>query len=106
MTLTTRAAAATVRTTFAFDATQNLLSWTLQQTSTTPQHVLAVVLRRASATGIRVITRLAGPGMMRARGSLTLNAVERLALYDGRLSVALYNTANATAPTETRLKLP
>lgn len=104
--LTTRAAAATIRTTFAFDATQNLLSWTLQQTTTTPQHVLAVVLRRVSVTGTRVIARLAGPGMTSARGSLTLNAVELSALREGRLSVALYDTVHATTPTETRLKLP
>ncbi len=106
MSLTTRAATATIHTTFAFDATQNLLSWTLQQTITTPQHVLAVVLRRASVTGSRVIARLAGPGMTSARGSLTLNAVELSALREGRLSVALYDTAHATTPTETRLKLP
>lgn len=106
MTLTTRAAAATVRTTFVFDATQNLLSWTLQQTTTTPQHVLAVVLRRTSVTGKRVIYRLAGPGVAHALGSLPLNAVDRLALYEGRLSVALYDIQHATTPTETRLKLP
>ena len=106
LTLITRTTAATVRTTFAFDATQNLLSWTLQRTTTQPQHVLAVVLRRTSVTGTRVMARLIGPGMTHARGALTLNAVERLALHDGRLSVALYDTQHATTPTETRLKLP
>jgi hypothetical protein len=66
--------------------------------------VQAVVLRRrgaqASPTGadVRVVTRLLGPDMHTASGTVMLNRVERLALRQGTLMMALYDGAHPTKP--------
>ena len=87
----------------------NTLSWTVRVSGTTP-NVLAVVLRRADADSsggaARVVARLVGPGVVRLHGVLPLNAIERRALREGRLRLALYETAHPTRPTETRIRLP
>jgi hypothetical protein len=65
----------------------------------------AVVLRRTNAnstrmgpTGsIRVISRLLGPGMRTASGTLALNGFERRALEAGGLSVAVYGATGGEA---------
>jgi hypothetical protein len=95
-----------------YDATTSTLRWSVQLTGAAMNDVQAVVLRRTNnaatvsnpAQSARVITRLLGPGMRDARGSLQLSGAERRALTDGRIVLALYNTGTA-APVETVLRL-
>ncbi len=47
----------------------------------------------------RVVSRLLGPGMTRASGTMPLYHADRLAFEEGRLSVAMY-TAEASEPVE------
>ena len=98
---------ATATADFRFEPSDNRLSWTVRVSGAVPK-VLAVVLRRmdADSGGVsRVIARLVGPGMARMRGVLPLNATEHRALNEGRLRLALYETAHPTRPTETRIRL-
>ncbi len=87
-----------------FDAPTSALTWSVAVTSATPDDVTAVVLRRrggptggmlAPGQTSRVIARLLGPGMRTANGTLTLNAAERLALAEGRMTVALFERTGA-----------
>ncbi len=101
--------AATARLTY--DAPTSMLRWSVQLNGTAVDDVVAVVLRRGNDTGtaaapaqsVRVITRLLGPGMRRASGSLQLNGAERRALSDGRITLALY-TRRTAAPVETVIR--
>jgi amidase len=101
--------AATARLTY--DAPTSMLRWSVQLNGIAVDDVLAVVLRRGNDTGtaaapaqsVRVITRLLGPGMRRASGSLQLNGAERRALAGGRITLALY-TRRAAAPVETVIR--
>ena len=110
MAATTRAVA-TAR--FVYDAPTSALRWTVAISGAAPDDVAAVVLRRTNAEGIpmsagstnatssmmsparssRVIARLLGPGMRSASGVLVLNGIERRALENGRLKLALYDRA-------------
>jgi Asp-tRNA(Asn)/Glu-tRNA(Gln) amidotransferase A subunit family amidase len=93
----------TVRATFRYDATLGALAWSATLAATS-RGVQAVVLRRrgaqASPTGadVRVVTRLLGPDMHTASGTVMLNRVERLALRQGTLMMALYDGAHPTKP--------
>ena len=101
---------ATASARFTFDAPSNLLRWSVSLSGAAPDEVQAVVLRRMNATGTatipaqstRVIARLLGPGMRSASGALALNGVERRALSDGRLSMALFDRSNT--PVEVTLR--
>ncbi|MDQ6611520.1 MAG: amidase family protein [Gemmatimonadota bacterium] len=93
---------------FTYDATKGgTLRWSVSVTGTASD-VSAVVLRRTSSeatqfapTGAkRVIARLLGPGMQSGNGLLTLNAVERAAWREGRLSLAVYSRTGAMAERE------
>ncbi len=108
ITLHTRGTGASARTHFTYDAVQNTLAWSLQVSGAGAARVLAVVLRRTDANSIsaRVVARLAGPGVTRAHGALLLNAVERRALFDGRLRVSVYEIGQPITPAETRLVFP
>jgi YD repeat-containing protein len=89
-------------TRFTYDAPLNVLRWSVSLSGAAPDAVQAVVLRRTNATGTatipaqstRVIARLLGPGMHSASGTLTLSDIERRALADGRISLALYDRSN------------
>lgn len=87
-----------------FDAPTSALAWSVSVAGASPDDVVAVVLRRrggptgsiaASGETMRVISRLLGPGMRSANGTLALNAAERLALTEGRMTVALFERTGA-----------
>ena len=100
---------ATASARFTYDAPRNLLRWSVTLSGTSLDDVQAVVLRRTNATATatipaqstRVIARLLGPGMRTASGTLPLSHIERQALADGRLSLALYD--HGTTPAEARI---
>lgn len=93
----------TVRATFRYDAILGALAWsaTLDAKS---RGVQALVLRRSgalqSATGsdVRVVTRMLGPDMRSASGTAMLSRVERLALRQGTLVLALFDSGHVTVP--------
>lgn len=85
------------RTSFTYSEHIGALSWRVLLGGTHPQEAVAVVISRASTDGARVMARLIGPGMASADGVLRLNAVERRALDEGKLSVVLYSS-NGAAP--------
>lgn len=96
---------------FRYDAPTSVLRWSVTLSGVAPNDVQAVVLRRTNADSTatipaqstRVIARLLGPGMRRASGSVVLNGIERRALLDGRLTMALYN-GSAEGPTEVAVR--
>ena len=91
--------------TFRWDATRNALAWTVALRDGMAATTQAVVLRRRNAdstrmgpTGsTRVISRMLGPGMRTASGTLVLNGFERRALEAGGLSVAVYGATGGEA---------
>ncbi len=102
---------ATALVQLTYDAPHSTLHWTASTSGVSPDSVRAVVLRRVNAaTGgtlyspintSRVVARLLGPGMRAGSGTLTLSGLERRALLDGRLTVAVVDdaaTAEATVP--------
>ncbi len=99
-------AAAEARLTF--DAPTSTLRWTVTVTRGTSDDVQAVVLRRANnvatttvpAPSTRVMVRLLGPGMRTSTGAMQLSSVERRALDDGRITLAIYGR-DVNAPSET-----
>lgn len=103
---TTGSAAAAV---FSYDAPTSVLRWSVNVAGANADALSAVVLRRrggpaSGATGetTRVIARLLGPGMRAASGTLALNGAERLALQDGRMSLALFAGDGSQAETVIR----
>jgi hypothetical protein len=82
-----------------YDAPTGALRWTAAVSGAAPDDIVAVVLRRSNADGTpaspagssRVIARLLGPGMRSASGVLSLNGVERRALLEGRVTLAVYD---------------
>ena len=93
---------------FGFDPSRGELSWRVGVAGRAADRVEAVVLRRIDAVGggSREIQRLSGPGQRSGKGILALAAVDRRALADGRLALALYVEANGAGSVETRLRLP
>ena len=96
---------------FTYDAPKAVLRWSVSITGDV-NDVAAVVLRRANteaiqiapAGGKRVIARLLGPGMRTADGVLALNAAERNALLEGKLSLAVYGRSGAPVERTIRAK--
>lgn len=108
---TTRASAtgASVGGVFSYDAPMSQLRWSVHVTGARVDALSAVVLRRrgrpsagATRETIRVIARLLGPGMHRASGVLPLNGAERLALQEGRISLAMFGGNGMQAETVVR----
>lgn len=95
---------ATASATLTYDAPHSVLRWSVTLTGTRLDDVLAVVLRRTNADSTatvpaqsrRVMARLLGPGMRVASGTMPLSGIERRALLDGRLSLAMYDRTSAT----------
>ena len=100
---TTGKGAASARARFTFDPLTGVLAWDVSAPSALAPSLDAVVLRRTDAAGVRVITRLLGPQMMKASGQLRLTGVDRDALEGGRLSMALFTSAGATPAAESTL---
>lgn len=91
----------TANASLSFDATTNTLAW--QVSLRGPGSTTAVVLRRHSLSSpssvgntSRVIARVLGPDMRAASGSMPLSSIERRALLEGRLSLALYDSQQST----------
>lgn len=95
---------ATARTSFAYSAQAGALTWRVLVGGSHPQELGALVISRAAADGARVMARLAGPGMMSADGVLKLNAIERRALAEGKLSTVLYSN-DGSAPSSRTIRL-
>jgi Asp-tRNA(Asn)/Glu-tRNA(Gln) amidotransferase A subunit family amidase len=118
MQVTTQGANVAVTTSVTIDPVRSQLRWSATVTRGAT-HVTALVLRRrggltvsgtpigatpaahitAPDSAVRVISRLLGPGMSTASGTLPLSYADRAAYEAGRLSVALY-TSDAGAPIE------
>ncbi len=96
-------ARATASARLSYDATLSMLRWSVTVTGTRMEDVQAVVLRRntSSSSGstptTRVVARLLGPGMRTANGTMQLSGVERSALLEGRMTLAMHERSGATA---------
>jgi Asp-tRNA(Asn)/Glu-tRNA(Gln) amidotransferase A subunit family amidase len=103
-TTTALASAGRARASFVFDPGRSELGYDLRVTGVAAERVQAVVLRRADTTRAgRVVARLSGPGMMRAAGKLPLSGIDRMALTDGRLVLALFTSGESgEAPLQAR----
>jgi hypothetical protein len=103
---------ATARATFAFDEARGTLAWSVVLTGAGADAVQGVVLRRSGSlaseagTDTRVIARLLGPDMRSATGTATLSRLEREALRQGGITVALYEAAHPATPVTVALRHP
>jgi amidase len=105
-TATARVSSASARGTFSFDRVRGRLGYELQITGVPAERLHAVVLRRVDSNRTRVIHRLSGPGVTRAAGSLSLNAIDSHALTQGRVMLSLYSTDRSSNEGDVRLELP
>ncbi len=102
-----RAATLEARGRFIFDQTRNELSYVIRVEGTTPERVQAVVLLRSDAGKAgHVIHRLSGAGATSTVGTLQLDAIDRLALRDGRLSLSVVTRDDASGAGNATLRLP
>ena len=89
-----RASAGAAVAAFRYDALRNELTYDVTIPVSATRGSQAVVLRRTDATGVgavtprvRVVHRLAGPGVASASGVIPLGELDRRALGDGRLGI-------------------
>ncbi|MBI3792177.1 MAG: amidase [Gemmatimonadetes bacterium] len=98
-------AGTTAHADFTFEPTSGALRFGARLDAGAAEALEAVVLRRRDARGERVIARLLGPGMRSARGVVRVTGIDRDALEDGRVSLALYTRASVAAAGERPLRL-
>ena len=102
-----RAGAAVARTSFVFDPMRNELRYDTRISGAASDRVRAVVLLRGdSASAGHVVYRLSGPEAMSATGTLFVDTINRRALLEGRLSVALFTSDVATGEGRAVLRVP
>ena len=90
---------------FAFDHMSGTLGYDLDVRGLPRSKVQAVVLIRRDAAGRgRVVQRLSGPGVASGSGVASLGAVERVALLDGQLFLALVTSDQP--PVQARVVIP
>jgi amidase len=120
----TQSSAVGVLTSVTIDPVLSQLRWTATVSRGAANMTALVLRRRGAATftgapigatpaarisapdsAVRVVSRLLGPGMTRASGTMPLSYADRMAFESGRLTVAMYTT-EASAPVERALRLP
>ncbi|MES2176296.1 MAG: amidase family protein [Gemmatimonadota bacterium] len=85
---------ATAQAVLTFDATRRSLDYVVRVAGVPADRLFGVSLDRDSAAHKGpVLRRLAGPGAVSARGTLTLGEVERNDLLAGRIALALYTSS-------------
>jgi Asp-tRNA(Asn)/Glu-tRNA(Gln) amidotransferase A subunit family amidase len=107
-TIVAHAGSTTATGRFGFDPARGELSWRLSVAGAAAGSVEAVALRRIdeAGNGSRTIQRLSGAGRLQGTGKLALGALDRRALAEGRLALAIYVGAEGATGGETRLRLP
>ena len=103
MTVRAATARATATVRLSYDAPLSVLRWSVVLTGSSPDEVVAVVLRRSNADSSasapaqsrRVVARLLGPGMHSASSTMLLSGLERRALLEGRMTLAMYDRTSA-----------
>ncbi len=92
---------------FTFDEPSREITYDVRVTGIPASQIDAVVLRRVDSTGAeRVVHRLAGPGADRGQGRFILTPLDRKALSDGKLRIALFTTDGLSPGVEGALALP
>jgi hypothetical protein len=79
---------------FSFDPVTSELFFDVHLGAPAVATAQAVVLRRADATGTRVIQRVLGPSMTVATGRVRLLGADLEAFRAGRLTMALFTSAS------------
>ena len=104
---TARAARASARGAFAFDATRRTLAYDTRVAGVPARHVYAVSIARDSA-GIPgpIVRRLVAQGETRARGSVVLGDGDRRDLLAGRLALVLFTSDKPGMTARARLLVP
>jgi Asp-tRNA(Asn)/Glu-tRNA(Gln) amidotransferase A subunit family amidase len=102
-----RAGTIEARGRFIFDQTRNELSYVIRVEGIAPEQVQAVMLLRADGGKAgHVVHRLSGAGVTSTVGTLNLDAMDRLALRDGRLTLAVSSRDDASGSGNAALRLP
>jgi amidase len=109
--VTFTAKASDARATFSFNPLTSELHYSVQLVAPSSQMVQAVVLRRAdapvagTATRSRVIKRILGPEMLRAKGIVRLLGDDLDAFRTGRITLAVFGSTGADPIAERPLRM-
>jgi amidase len=106
-TIASATAGGAVRGSFGYDAIRGQLRYEVRVTGLTSDRVQAVVIQRIdSGTAGHVVHRLLPPTVTHGTGTITLSAIDRQALADGRLALSLFTTQHASSAVDARLRIP
>jgi hypothetical protein len=98
---------AVARATFTFGPLSGELGWVVRITGVAADRIRLTALERVDSAGrLRIIQRLSGPGRTGGAGRLVLEGINRRALLDGQLRLAMFTTDRDSKARDGSLSVP
>jgi hypothetical protein len=92
---------------FIFEPLSGELRWEVRVTGVATDRIRLTALQRVDSAGhVRIIQRLSGPGMTLGAGVLVLEGINRRALLDGQLRLAMFTTDRGSSAKDGSLVVP